>query len=91
VEALTYVLAAVIAVTLDLCSFAMLIRAVMPLFSDVENSRIYLFVCLVTEPLIIPVRFILTKLRLLDSSPIDWSFTITYILITLIRISLPAL
>ncbi len=88
-EAVFYVIAAVIAITLDLASFAFLLRAIMPLFCDVESNRIYLFVCLVTEPFIIPVRFILVKFNLLQGSPIDWSFTISYLLIAFIRVFLP--
>ncbi len=88
-EAVFYVIAAVIAITLDLASLAFLLRALMPLFCDVESNRIYLFVCLVTEPFIIPVRFILVKFNLLQGSPIDWSFTISYLLIAMIRVFLP--
>ena len=85
------VLATVVAITLDVCSFAFLIRALMPIFTDVGDSKIYLFVCLITEPLIIPVRFLLVKFNLLQNSPIDWSFMLTYLLISVIRMFLPVI
>lgn len=88
-ETVIYVIAAIIAIVLDVCSLAMLVRALLPLFFDAEGSRVYLFVCLITEPFIIPVRFLLHKFNLLQNSPIDWSFTITYMLIALIRVLLP--
>lgn len=90
-EAVFYVISAIVAITLDVCSFAFLLRAVMPLFCDVETNKIYLFVCLVTEPIIIPVRFILVKFNLLQGSPFDWSFTITYLILAFIRIMLPVI
>ena len=87
-EAVLYVIAAVIAITLDVASLAFLLRALMPLFCDVETNKIYLFVCIVTEPFIIPVRAILVKFNWLQGSPFDWSFTISYLLIALVRMFL---
>ena len=88
-ETVFYVIAAIVAIVLDVCSFAMLVRALMPIFFDVENSKVYLFACLITEPFIIPVRFLLVKFNLLQGTPIDWSFTISYLLIAFIRFALP--
>jgi uncharacterized protein YggT (Ycf19 family) len=88
VEAVLYVIAAVIAITLDVASLAFLLRALMPLFCDVETNKIYLFVCLLTEPFIIPVRAILVKFNWLQGSPFDWSFTISYLLIAFVRMFL---
>lgn len=90
-EAVIYVIAAIVAIVLDVCSFAFLLRAIMPIFIDVESSKFYLFVCLITEPFIVPVRFILAKLNLFQGTPFDWSFTISYLVITFIRFSLPIL
>lgn len=87
-EAILYVIAAVIAITLDVASLAFLLRALMPLFCDVETNKIYLFVCLLTEPFIIPVRAILVKFNWLQGSPFDWSFTIAYLLIAFVRMFL---
>ena len=87
-EAVLYVIAAVIAITLDVVSLAFLLRALMPLFCDVETNKIYLFVCLLTEPFIIPVRAILVKFNWLQGSPFDWSFTISYLLIAFVRMFL---
>ncbi len=85
------VIARVVAITLGVTSFAFLIRALMPLFTEVGGNRFYLFVCLITEPFIIPVRFLLQKFNLLQGSPIDWSFTISYLLLVFIRTLLPVI
>ena len=84
-EIVFYVLATIVAITLDVVSFAYLLRALLPFFCDVTTNKIYLFVCLVTEPFIIPVRYLLVKFNWLQKSPIDWSFTISYLLIAAIR------
>lgn len=84
-----YIAAKLIAITLDAVTFAMLIRMLLPLFLDTENSRIYAFVCVISEPFIAPVRFLLAKFNLLQGSVIDWSFTITYLLIVMLRYMLP--
>ena len=88
-EAFVSVIAGIVAITLDVVSFCMLIRALLPIFFDAESSKVYLFVSLVTEPFIIPIRFILVKFNLLQGTPIDWSFTITYLLIAFVRMMLP--
>ena len=85
------VFAKVIALTLSVVSFAFLLRAILPLFTSPEDSRIYLFACLVTEPFIIPVRFLLNKFHLFEGTPIDWSFMISYLLLAMIRTLLPVI
>ena len=85
------VLAKIIAITLDVASFAFLLRAIMPIFADVETSRVYLYVCVITEPFIIPVRAILQKFNLLQGTPFDWSFMISYLLLAFVRTFLPVI
>ena len=80
-----------ISVLLEAVSFAMLIRVFMPFFIDVEGNRLYAFLSIITEPFIVPVRFLLAKFNILQDSPIDWSFTFSYLLIALIQSLLPAL
>lgn len=78
-------------ILLDAVSLAMIIRMFLPLFTDAENSRFYMFLSFVTEPFIIPVRFIFTKLNFLQDTPIDWAFTAAYLIITFVRFMLPVL
>ena len=69
----------------------MLARVLISLFSDESESRIGMFLAIITEPFIAPVRFFMIKLNLLQDTPIDWSFTLTSIILTLIRVMLPIL
>ena len=83
------IFARIIIILLEAVSFAMLIRMLLPLFGGSEESRLSLFLACITEPFIIPVRFFMVKFNILQDSPIDWSFTVTYILIALVQLFLP--
>lgn len=84
-----YILAKTVSVTLGVVSFAMLVRMILPWFVDPMNSRAYAITCLLTEPFIAPVRALMVRLNIGQDSPIDWAFSITYILIWLLRNLLP--
>lgn len=71
--------------------FAMLARVLLPLFVNPEDSRLYMMSLLITEPVIIPVRLIFSKLNIGQNSPFDWAFTASYIILIIINSSLPVL
>ena len=83
-------LARVIGVTIDAVTLLMLIRAVMSWFVS-NGNKFYAFVLYATEIFVTPVRAILSKMNVLQRSPIDWSFMITYFLLIAVRSFLPAL
>ena len=90
-ENFLYIIAKTISVILSVVSYAMLARMILPWFVDPMENRLYEIVCLVTEPFITPVRAVMFMLNIGQDSPIDWSFTITYILIWLLQSLLPAI
>ena len=67
---------------IDLLSLSMMIRAIMSWFVD-EGNRLYGFFISITEPIIIPIRRLLSKTPL-GGMPIDMSFLITFLLLELI-------
>ena len=83
------IFARIILIVLDAVSIAMLIRMFLPIFFGSEDGRLSLFLACITEPFIIPVRFIMAKFNILQGTPIDWSFTVTYLLIALVQLFLP--
>ena len=83
--------ASFIAVILDAVSIAMLARMIVSLIFGPEESRISMFLACITEPFIMPIRFIMAKLNVLQNSPIDWSFTFSYLVIIFLRFILPAI
>ena len=89
-EFVLFLAAKLIALTLSAVSLCMLVRMILSFFAD-QSGKLYTFFFVVTEPFIVPVRFILAKLNLLQDSPIDWSFTITYLLLAIIEMFLPVI
>lgn len=86
-----YIIAKTVSIVLEVVSFAMIIRMLLPIFIDPTDSRIYAITCFVTEPFIAPVRAVMVRLNIGQDSPIDWAFSITYILIWLLSGILPAI
>ena len=90
-ETVLFIIAKSVQLLLLLVSLAMMIRALMPIFFDVEDSKIYLLSCFISEPLIAPVRLIMVKLNIGQNSPIDWAFFVTYIIVGIIESMLPVI
>ena len=67
---------------IDILSIAMMIRAIMSWFID-EGNGLYNFLISITEPIIIPVRKLLSKTPL-GGLPIDISFLITFFLLEIV-------
>lgn len=86
-----YIFAKTVSVILGVVSVAMLVRMILPWFVDPMDSRAYAVSCYFTEPFIAPVRAVMVNLNIGQDSPIDWAFSITYILIWLLRNLLPSI
>ena len=66
---------------------AMMVRAILSWFI-MDGGKFMNFLYAITEPFIHPVRLLLQKLNILQNTPIDFSFLITYLIISLITIFL---
>ena len=91
VEEIILILVRTVELYIAVVVLAMAARMLLPLFLNIEESRIYMFCCVVTEPVIMPVRLVMSKLNIGQDSPIDWSFFATYMILWLIRTMLPAI
>ena len=78
-----------ISILLSVVSFCMLVRMLLSFFPDFQDSRAALFVTAVTEPFVIPVRALLYRFNVGQDSPIDWAFSLTYILLYVVQLFLP--
>lgn len=76
---------------IEVVSFTMIARMLLPFFTDPNESRLYAISFCITEPFIIPVRELMVRLNIGQDSPIDWAFSVTYILLWLLSILLPAI
>ena len=79
--ALLTVLAAVARALLYVANFAMLLRAILSWLPIDDDNPLLLAVCMVTEPLVHPVRLFLGHFEAIRRSPIDISFLVTTLLI----------
>ena len=78
----------IVVVFLTAVQLAMLARAILSWF-PINGNRLTDFLFAITEPFIYPVRMLFDKLNWFTGLPIDISFLVTYILISLILMLLP--
>ena len=70
---------------LEIC---FLIRAVLSWFPISEENPILLFVTMVTEPIVAPVRALIDRMGWFQNLPIDLSFIIAYFLLMVVEMIL---
>ena len=87
-DQLFFVLSQTVYLFLSAMTWLLLARALLGLFAD-EESPIFVFCCVVTEPVVSPVRGLLSRIPALDGFPIDFSFMATCMLIILVQSALP--
>lgn len=90
-ELILYLLAKSVQIFLDIMSFAMMIRVLLPIVADVENNPIFIFTVAITEPIIAPVRILMDKMGIGNNTPFDMGFMATYLIIFIIGLFLPAI
>ena len=83
------ILARTVSLLLDVLSYAMFGRAILSFFPSMDGGRVSTFLIALTEPVILPVRALLYKLNVGQNSPIDLSFSLTYLILILVRMFLP--
>ena len=88
VEAVFYILAKVVDLYLSLASIALLLRVILPFFRDEEDVFLRLSV-MISEPVILPFRLLLSRFNFVQESPLDISFFVGYIGLSIIRLFLP--
>jgi uncharacterized protein YggT (Ycf19 family) len=86
-----YIIAKVTAILLSAVSLAMILRMLMPIFMNVEDNRLYMFCCLISEPFVIPVRYLMVKFNIGQNSPIDWAFCFSYLILSMLQTMLPVI
>ena len=86
-----YIVARVVQLFLGFAEFAMLLRAILSWFIHDENNKLMLFLVMVTEPLILPIRYVCSHIRALDNMMIDIPFFITFFMLSILNATLPVL
>ena len=85
-----YILVKLVHIMLSAVQFCMLLRAILSWLPFDDDSPLVRFTDAVTEPLIYPVRRLLERSETVQMLPIDLSFFITFILLSIIQGLLPA-
>ena len=83
-----YVLSATVSYLITAIQFLMFARAILSWLPIDEDNPIVSFLYGVTEPVIMPVRAVLDRLGLFEGMPIDMSFFITFILLSVLEMFL---
>ena len=68
----------------------MFLRALLSWFVADDGNPFYNFTVMVTEPVILPVRALLERFEFVRGLPVDVSFFVTFILLTVAEYLLPA-
>ncbi len=67
---------------LAVINVCMLIRAVLSWFPISDDNPILSFVCMVTEPIVAPIRKLFERMGWFRNSPLDFSFLVAYLLLS---------
>lgn len=90
-ETLAIILSRTLLVALGAIQLGMLARMILSLIGLDEEEGIGAYLMLLTEPVILPMRMLLSRFRALEGLPIDLSFCATYLVIVYLTYSLPIL
>lgn len=83
-EILVQVTEATVLAVLFVIGTAVFLRSILPLFVS-EDSLLFAFCCVLSEPLVAPVRSALGRTALAELVPVDLSNLATYLLILLLQ------
>ncbi len=84
-SAIFYVLSAVISLIIGIVLLLMFVRAIFSWFPMDEESSFSEFLFITTEPFILPVRALLDRFESVRSLPIDISYLVTMLLLSILR------
>ena len=83
-----YVLSATVSYLISAVQFLMFARAILSWLPIDEDNPIVNFLYAVTEPVIMPVRAVTEKFGWFEGMPIDMSFFITFLLLSVLDVIL---
>ena len=83
-----YVLSATVSYLITAVQFLMFARAILSWLPIDEDNPIVNFLYTVTEPVIMPVRAVIEKFGWFEGMPIDMSFFITFLLLSVLDVIL---
>ena len=85
---LLYIVSSTVSFLIAAIQFLMLARAIISWLPFEEDHPLVNFLVAVTEPVIMPVRAVIERLGLFEGMPIDMSFLITFMLLSILEMFL---
>ena len=86
-----YVITKCVSVFLAILQLLMMFRAIISWLPIDEDSNLANFLYAMTEPVIYPVRLLLDRFEATSDLPIDISFIVAFILLSVIQMLLPVI
>ena len=83
-EEFVYVFTSLVCYFLQALQFCMLIRAVLSWFPLDDDNKFLIFIESITEPVIFPVRAVFDRTPFFANFPLDLSFLVSYILLSIV-------
>ena len=83
-----YVISATVSYLITAIQFLMFARAILSWLPVDEDSAVGNFLYAVTEPVIMPVRAVIERFGWFEGMPIDMSFFITFLLLSILEMIL---
>lgn len=83
-----YMITSIATSVIRLLEFLLFARAIMSWFPQVQGSKIAEFLYVVTEPMIMPFRNLLSRIEALRMFPLDISFLCTFFTLELVLMML---
>lgn len=87
---LLFVLIKILRLILTVLQVMMMVRAVISWLPIDEDSSVANFVYVMTEPLVYPIRVLFERFDKLNDLPIDMSFIAAFMLLSFVRMLIPA-
>ncbi len=82
-----YVLVNFVVLFIKVLSYAMMIRAILSWFTD-GSGKFSQFLYVLTEPVIMPIRKLFSKMNWFQNSPVDFSFTFAFLALMIVEMIL---
>lgn len=80
-----FVLQKFVYVLINVLQVAMFLRAILSWFDPMQEGRLSVFLMVVTEPVILPIRALCQKMHWFEGLPLDIPFLLTWILLSVIQ------
>lgn len=86
-----YVISKIVSIFITILQLLMMFRAILSWLPIDEDSNIANFIYAMTEPVIYPVRLVLERFDAINDLPIDISFIVAFILLSVVQMLLPGI